>query len=140
MSIESGRTYKIVNAKAGTVLDLSGTDGITISGFSDNGGDNQRWQLQQGNHWTFRNLATGQYLGINGRIQDGAPIVGCNDAVEWDIYPDERDSSLHRIFVPGAPTPMNIDLSDHGNALPGTLVTLWGKWEGMNQAWRFEQA
>ena len=33
----------------------------------------------------------------------------------------------------------NVDLSDHGNATPGTPVTIWGKWEGENQVWRFEQ-
>ncbi|KAF9073993.1 ricin B lectin domain-containing protein [Rhodocollybia butyracea] len=151
MSIQSGNTYKITNGKSGTILDLSGTDGRTISGFSDNGGGNQRWQLQQGQRgqWTFRNVATGQYLGIDGPIQDGTPVVSCNDPVEWNIYPDERDSSVLQvcpflfeflIFVPNAPTAMNVDLSDHGNAEPGTIVTLWGKWEGKNQTWRFEEA
>jgi len=34
---------------------------------------------------------------------------------------------------------LNVDLSDHGNPTPGTPVTIWGKWEGENQVWRFEQ-
>ena len=42
------------------------------------------------------------------------------------------------IFVPNSN--FNVDLSDHGNANPGTPVTLWEKWEGENQVWRFEQA
>ncbi|KAE9398627.1 carbohydrate-binding module family 13 protein [Gymnopus androsaceus JB14] len=141
MSIESGRTYRITNVKSGTVLDLSGTDGRTISGFSDNGGSNQKWQLQQGQggQWTFRSDSGGQYLGIDGPVEDGTPLIAVREPVEWDIYPDDRDSSVFRIYVPNAPTAMNIDLSDHGNATPGTKVTLWGKWEGQNQTWRFEQ-
>jgi len=34
----------------------------------------------------------------------------------------------------------NVDLSDHGNATPGTPVTLWGHWNGENQVWRFQEA
>ncbi|KAJ3922615.1 carbohydrate-binding module family 13 protein, partial [Lentinula edodes] len=141
MSIQSGNTYKIYNGKSGTILDLSGTDGRTISGFSDNGGDNQKWQLEQGSggHWTFRNAASGQYLGVGGPFEDGTPLVSVDEPVRWDIYPDDEDSSVFRIYVPGAPTALNIDLSDHGNPTPGTIVTLWGKWEGKNQTWRFEQ-
>lgn len=58
--VQSGRTFKIVNAKSGTVIDLSGTDGqssapshfVSLSvirltstiviGFTDHGGANQR--------------------------------------------------------------------------------------------------
>ncbi|GAW02756.1 carbohydrate-binding module family 13 protein [Lentinula edodes] len=130
MSIRSGNTYKIYNGKSGTILDLSGTDGRTISGFSDNGGDNQKWQLEQGQggHWTFRNAASGQYLGVGGPFEDGAPLVSVNEPVRWDIYPDDEDSSVFRIYVPGAPTALNIDLSDHGNPTPGTIVTLCTKY------------
>jgi hypothetical protein len=35
-------TYKIVNAKAGTALDVSGTDGRTVSGWTFHGSENQR--------------------------------------------------------------------------------------------------
>ncbi|KAK7030862.1 hypothetical protein VNI00_013972 [Paramarasmius palmivorus] len=140
MAIQSGRSYRIVNAKSGTLLDLSGTDGVTISGFNSNGGDNQKWYLEQSDgHWTFR-CGTGKYLGINGNVEDGTPVVGVSNPVQWDIWPDEEDSNLHRIFVPGSQNPMNIDLSDHGNSANGTKIQLWYKWEGKNQAWRFEEA
>ncbi|KAJ3751171.1 carbohydrate-binding module family 13 protein [Lentinula detonsa] len=142
MSIQSGNVYKIYNGKSGTILDLSGTDGRTVSGFSDNNGDNQKWQLEQGpgGHWTFRSVASGQYLGVDGPIENGTPLVSVNEPFRWDIYPDDEDSSVFRVYVPGASTATNIDLSDHGNATPGTIVTLWIKWEGKNQTWRFEQA
>lgn len=44
-----------------------------------------------------------------------------------------------RIYIPGHPTPINIDLSDHGNPNPGTPVSIWGKWEGLHQQWIFEE-
>ncbi|KIK66041.1 carbohydrate-binding module family 13 protein [Collybiopsis luxurians FD-317 M1] len=142
MSVRSGCTYILVNGKAeSSVLDLSGTDGKNIIGWNDNGGDNQKWHLEQveGEHWTFRNRATGKYLGFEGPPRDGTPLVGVDYPVEWDIYPDNNDRNLHRVYVPRAPTAMNIDLSDHGNPNNGTPVTLWGKWEGKNQTWNFVQ-
>lgn len=51
-----------------------------------------------------------------------------------DVY----SRSDHSFFIHG--TKYNVDLSDHGNATPGTPVTLWGKWGGENQIWRLEQA
>ncbi|KAI3615083.1 carbohydrate-binding module family 13 protein [Moniliophthora roreri] len=160
MAIQSGRSYRIVNVKAGTVLDLSGTDGVSVSGFTANGGNNQKWYLDNSSgHWTFR-CGTGKYLGLDGEVQDGTPVIGVNQPVQWDIRPDEQDGSVYRrvvvmlprkegvtdaghthyrIFVPNAPTAMNLDLSDHGNANPGTKVTLWTKWEGKHQCWKFEE-
>ncbi len=40
--VQSGRTYKLVNAKAGTVLDLSGADNRQAIGYGFHGGDNQK--------------------------------------------------------------------------------------------------
>ena len=36
-------------------------------------------------------------------------------------------------------TPFNVDLSNHGDATPGTPVELWGKWQGVNQTWKFQK-
>ena len=40
--IESNKTYKLVNAKAGNVLDLSGSDKKSVSGRGWHAGDNQK--------------------------------------------------------------------------------------------------
>ena len=43
MSLEGGKTYKITNAKGGTVLDLSGgQEHSPITGYAWHGGANQR--------------------------------------------------------------------------------------------------
>lgn len=39
---ESGNTYKIISHKNGTALDLSGTDGVSITGWDSHDGDNQK--------------------------------------------------------------------------------------------------
>lgn len=40
--VQSGATYRLINAKAGNVLDLSGGDGKSIIGYDWHGGDNQK--------------------------------------------------------------------------------------------------
>jgi len=50
-----------------------------------------------------------------------------------------RSQLNYSIFVQGGCN-QNVDLSDHGNATPGTPVTLWGHWSGENQVWRFQEA
>ena len=36
-------------------------------------------------------------------------------------------------------TIQNVDLTDYGNATPGTAVAIWARWEGENQTWKFEK-
>ncbi|KAI1793804.1 ricin B lectin domain-containing protein [Ganoderma leucocontextum] len=137
--VESGRTYKLVNAKAGTVLDLSGADNRQTIGYGYHGGDNQKWALEQeDNQWLLRNVASGLYLSVEGLVEDGTSVLATGEHFKWDIWPDEEDSSTFRLFVPN--TQFNMDLSDHGSAVPGTHVVIWTKWHpGKNQTWRFEE-
>ncbi|RDB22014.1 hypothetical protein Hypma_010815 [Hypsizygus marmoreus] len=141
MSIQSGNTYKLVNVKGGTVIDLSGTDGTSVLGWNDHGGDNQKWVVEQnlGNQWSFKNVGSGRYLGLGEGHGNGRRLEGVEEPFGWDIFPDEEDSSVYRINAPGL-THFNVDLSDHGNSENGTPIALWGKWKGTNQKWRFEEA
>ncbi|KAF5376427.1 hypothetical protein D9615_008632 [Tricholomella constricta] len=144
MTIQHGRTYVLVNGKSGTVLDLSGTDGHSIhkppSGVVYPNNLVLQWVVENNNNqWTFKNVGTGRYLGIaSGNLKDNTQLRAVDQPVAWDIWPDDTNSSVHRIFAPG--TKLNVDLSDHGNAKNGTPVTLWGKWKGTNQTWKFEEA
>ncbi|KAH0580680.1 hypothetical protein H2248_002168 [Termitomyces sp. 'cryptogamus'] len=142
MSIEPYNTYILVNVKSGTALDLSGTDGYTVSGWERHGGENQRWTLEKfedTNQWTFRNVYSGKYLGLAelSELRDDIPIQGVDYPVPWDIFEDELDRSTYRIVVPE--TSFNVDLSNFGDPNNGTLVAIWGQWEALNQTWRFEQ-
>lgn len=49
---------------------------------------------------------------------------------------DSSGPFVDRIFVPN--TTFNIDLYGNGDATPGTPITLWYKWAGIHQTWRFE--
>lgn len=138
MSIQEGATYTLINVKSQTALDLSGGDGKSIIGFGFHGQGNQQWVLSKGSSggWVFRSVATGKYLDIEGAAGDGTPVIASNCSREWDIWPDEENSNAFRVFIPG--TSFNVDMSDHGNSTPGTPVTLWGKWKGINQTWEFK--
>ncbi|KAG5638070.1 hypothetical protein H0H81_002038 [Sphagnurus paluster] len=99
-------------------------------------GEDKDWVLDNVyDQWTFKNVGTGRYLEVAGPTGDGTPLIAVDGPVSWDIWPDDVDSSVYRIFVPN--TPFNVDLSDHGNPSNGTRVTLWSKWQGTNQTWRF---
>lgn len=139
--IESGGIYRLVNAKAGNVVDLSGGDNTSIIGYDWHGGDNQKWRfekLHDGPGWVIQNVGTGKFLSLTTNAQDGGQVLGTSDPTQWDVRPDEMDPSVYRIFVLN--TPFNLDLTDHGNPTPGTPVAVWGAWEGRNQCWRIERA
>ncbi|KAK6522681.1 hypothetical protein TWF281_002117 [Arthrobotrys megalospora] len=141
MSIRPGATYKIINARAGNVLDLSGTDGHSVTGWQWKGGDNQKWTLEQRDGlWVFRNREHGKYLGIAGsQVKFGTRLAGSDLPVGWDIRPEEDDITAYRILVPRQPCPMNVELSDNGNGNNGTPIQLWGQWPAVHQTWRFEE-
>ncbi|KAF5367922.1 hypothetical protein D9758_004362 [Tetrapyrgos nigripes] len=139
--LQEGRDYKIVNVKTGTVLDVSGENHTTVSGYTDQDSGNQKFKLEKNDEgkWIFRDHDHHKYIGLNEYAKDGTPLVATDDPFGWDIYHDgDGRDRVYRVFVPDAPPPgLNWDLSDHGNPNPGTIVTLWGKWEGEHQMWRF---
>ncbi|KAG6907730.1 hypothetical protein DXG01_007588 [Tephrocybe rancida] len=139
MSVEAGNRYVLVNVKSETALDLSGTDGSSILGWNQH--DRIQWELKHyegTNQWTFRNVGSGKFLGLaEQHLRDDVPLRAVEHPVPWDISRDDRDQSVYRIFVPG--TPFNVDLTNNGDSNNGTLVAIWGKWEGVNQTWRFHQ-
>ncbi|KAF7426221.1 hypothetical protein PC9H_008588 [Pleurotus ostreatus] len=139
VNLQPGAKYKFVNAKANNVADLSGGDNKSIIGYSDHNGANQTWEaLPGGNGWIFKNVATGQYLGINGLARDGTPVEGIHPPFEWHVKNDEGHPDTVRLFVPN--TLFNMDLSDNGNATAGTKIQVWNKWTpGVNQCWRLVQ-
>ncbi|RPD54586.1 ricin B-like lectin [Lentinus tigrinus ALCF2SS1-7] len=140
MSVQAGKAYKITNAKAGTVIDLSGgQDHSPITGYAYSGGTNQNWELEDANgHYNLKNAATGLYIGFDGEPSNGTPIIASSQPCEWEVKPDHSNPEVFRVFLAG--TQYCLDLSDHGNPNPGTPVTLWKKWEGgTNQTWRFEE-
>ncbi|KAG6844367.1 hypothetical protein H0H87_007443 [Tephrocybe sp. NHM501043] len=134
--VQSGNVYTITNAKSGTVIDLSGEDNRSIIGFPGYGTPNQQWKLEWTNiGWTFQSVGSGQYLGIDGSNTDGTRLVAVSNPFGWHIWHDEVDPSTYRIFVPN--TEFNIDLYARGSSVPGTPITLWYKWAGIHQTWKF---
>ncbi|KAF8817660.1 ricin B-like lectin [Phlegmacium glaucopus] len=137
-NVNSGINYLITNVKSGTAIDLSAGDNTTVTGWPVNGGTNQIWTLNwTGNSWTFRSVATGRYLAIQGTPADGLPIVGIDTPFEWHIWRDNANTNTFRIFVPF--TVQNLDLYANGLSTPGDPITLWSTWNGIHQTWNFMQ-
>jgi len=137
-NVTSNSTYVVTNVKSGTVMDLSAGDNSTITGWSPNGGVNQKWTLNwTGSAWTFRSNYTGTYLSIAGSPADGTRLVASPTAFEWHIWRDQANPNTFRIFVPN--TYENLDLWADGDPTPGDPITLWTAWSGIHQTWNFTQ-
>ncbi|KAJ3539159.1 hypothetical protein NMY22_g4864 [Coprinellus aureogranulatus] len=156
--VEAGGRYRIVNAKSGTVLDLSATNNEFVNGWKFHGRDNQIVRLylsyrtfpvlttlytpsgkplptallafQERRHWEVPRSPVDS---LQGRCQDCRSTHPFN----WHIWPDQKNPNVLRICVPE--TVFNVDLTGYGNATGGTPVELWGRWEGENQCWKFER-
>ncbi|PFH47536.1 carbohydrate-binding module family 13 protein [Amanita thiersii Skay4041] len=137
--LRSGAVYRIVNAKSGTALDLSGTDERSIIGWPKHDGDNQKWHVEENNGlYSLRNVRYGKYVGLEStHLKDAIKAIATENKFDWEVKQDEDDPTVFRFFVPG--TVFNLDLSNHGSDRGGTPVEIWGKWEGRNQCWRLEQ-
>ena len=111
-----------------------------------------------GNGWSFQNAYTGSYLGVQGNVSNGLPIVAVNSPFTWHIWRDDVNPNnfrwkstfplnirrgsylsffLDRIFVPN--TTQNLDLYNYGLNTSGDPIQLWSTWNGTHQTWNFTQ-
>ncbi|KAF5345652.1 hypothetical protein D9756_011244 [Leucocoprinus leucothites] len=137
--IQSGHVYRLTNVgNTSCVLDLSGADNRSVIGYSDHGGQNQRWMLDRtSDGWTIRNLGSGTYAGVeNYSTSNGAKVIALESEQKyfWHIWQDERNKEHFRISVPHVKK--SLDLSNHGK---GPDIEIWGQWEGLNQLWTFDE-
>ncbi|KAJ7223909.1 ricin B-like lectin [Mycena rebaudengoi] len=136
--VQSGLTYRIINAKSGTAIDLSAADNRSIIGYPYHNTPNQHWTLTWvGDGWTFHSVASGLYINIARAPADGTVLVASSTPYKFHIWHDEVHPLNYRIFVPQ--TSFNFGMYGNGDPTPGTLVTLWAKWRGIHQTWRFER-
>ncbi|KAF3904991.1 hypothetical protein AA313_de0201826 [Arthrobotrys entomopaga] len=103
MQLNEGGKYRLINVHGGTVLDLSKTDEISILGWQNNEGDNQKWILGKNDdgQWTFKNVDRPLYLGVPAfggvsNLKDGTPLAGSIEPFGWDIWPDDENPVYFR--------------------------------------------
>uniref|UniRef100_A0A8H8CG26 Ricin B lectin domain-containing protein n=1 Tax=Psilocybe cubensis TaxID=181762 RepID=A0A8H8CG26_PSICU len=139
VNVESEARYVIVNKKAGTVIDLSGTDNHSIIGWERHDGTNQQWEtIEVDGRWHIKNVGNGLYLSLGGAgPNDDVRLVGSEDHYSWELVRDDEDENGIRIKVPDSWH--NVDLTNHGDPTPGTPIAIWGRWQGQNQVWYFER-
>ncbi|KAI0331521.1 hypothetical protein GY45DRAFT_1322075 [Cubamyces sp. BRFM 1775] len=95
--IESSHTYKLTHGRTRTVLDLSAKDWQSIKSAAWEASDYQKWVAEEagsGGRWTFRNVATGLYLGVDGAPRPNALVIATRTETAWDIQPGREPSSV----------------------------------------------
>ncbi|KAI9566641.1 carbohydrate-binding module family 13 protein [Boletus coccyginus] len=136
--IQSGHKYALINVKGGTALDLSGGDNRSIIGYPFHGGPNQEWYFEKAgeDHVFFiKSSGSGLFLTSAGELYDGQKVVADDAPFPWRVE-DVGNSEVKCVV---ANRNFCVDLSDYGNAKPGTPVELWGRWDGENQKWRLDK-
>ncbi|KAI9566642.1 carbohydrate-binding module family 13 protein [Boletus coccyginus] len=138
--IQSGHKYALINVKGGTALDLSGGDNRSIIGFPYHGGPNQEWYFEKAGEdhvFYIKSAESSQpkYLTSAGGLHDGQKVVVDDAPFPWCVE-DVGDRVIR--ISPESNRNFCVDLSDYGNAKPGTPVELWGRWDGDNQKWRLK--
>ncbi|KAF5319147.1 hypothetical protein D9619_008474 [Psilocybe cf. subviscida] len=149
--VEDRATYVIINAKSGTVMDLSGADNesgmylhlqidhwinstMQLSDTQATAGRTSR--TNEG--WHLRNVDKGTYLAVGGEIRDDTRLIARDEPFTWHLWDDEQNRAAVRICVPD--TQENVDLTNYGGLQDGTRIAIWGRWEpGENQTWFFEK-
>ncbi|KAH9914388.1 uncharacterized protein BXZ73DRAFT_54983 [Epithele typhae] len=155
--IQSGHTYKLVNTQTRTVLALDMADFRTITGAPWSNADHQKWvaewprQPNAGSttRWSFRSVATGLFLGLDGAGRRGTSIVATRDETEWDTRAEVGNPSalrcVHFAFgVERALTWWTRSLEIPGgrltlNLTAGVSAKLCDGAGGGEQYWRFEE-
>ncbi|KAF9559357.1 carbohydrate-binding module family 13 protein [Agrocybe pediades] len=140
LNIASGNSYVIVNTQSQTVMDLSGNDSVSVIGYPRHGGPNQQWELIFAqNGWHIKSVSSGKYLRHEGDDQNGRRLIATHDPFLWYIWPDTQNVTAGRISVASSSQIYDVDLTDFGNATPGTPVQIWGRTSHNNQVWQFDR-
>lgn len=140
--LESGHTYRLTQAKTRTVLDLSMKDWSSVRSTAWDASDNQKVRFpcspsdskltyllrcapqwvaelaESGSGWTFRSVATGLFLSVEGTPRPNASVVATREVTTWDLYPardpstvryarmrPKRKSELTKFFDSGSSSP-----------------------------------
>ncbi|EIW52697.1 uncharacterized protein TRAVEDRAFT_31827 [Trametes versicolor FP-101664 SS1] len=100
--------------------------------------DNQKWvaeRAETGSGWTFRSVATGLFLSVEGTPRPNASVVATREVTTWDLYP-ARDPSTVRLVVSGPGAQLCVQVGSSGASVKlGDLRD-----GGEAQQWRLEKA
>ncbi|TBU27429.1 hypothetical protein BD309DRAFT_954872 [Dichomitus squalens] len=145
VQIKPSHTYRFIHAKSRAVLDLSMADFKSVAAGTWADSDNQKWVAERARsvpetgatRWTFRNVATGLYLGIDGAPRSAARVAATRTETEWDVRPDREDPAALRVVVPTAR--LALQLGDKGIPQQGAPAMLWENRDGEDQRWQLEE-
>ncbi|KAG7094027.1 hypothetical protein E1B28_007649 [Marasmius oreades] len=130
-------TYKIVNVKGGTAIDLSSEDGKSVIAFTEKyqGDSNQQWTFERlGAGYSIRNVRNGAYLSVNLKNAIGQPIETSYYPVSWELVVFDSQNNIYRIGWPGGE--YVFDLRDYGNPKAKNKIDLHGQGMETWKLWR----
>ncbi|WP_164471876.1 RICIN domain-containing protein [Halosimplex salinum] len=142
--ITSGATYRLTPVHSGKALEVAsaGTgDGDNVQQWSWNGGDQQRWvveELDDGNY-RIENVNSGNVLDVpNGDTANGTTIQQWSwhggDMQRWNIV--QNDDGTYRVENVASGNVLDVD---SWSTADGADVIDWDWLEGDNQRWNFEE-
>lgn len=136
----SVNTFKFVNQKSGKLIDVSGgstADGGNIIQWRDNGGNNQRWQLQYDGkgYFKIKNVNSGKLMDVaSGSTSNGGNILqwtdNGGDNQKWRII----DKGNGYFMLKNKKSGLLVDVSG-GSTDDGANIIQWSSNGGTNQAW-----
>ncbi|KIK62091.1 carbohydrate-binding module family 13 protein [Collybiopsis luxurians FD-317 M1] len=138
MSLVHGQAYTIINSATNTVVDLSGSDNVTIQGWQDNGGySNQKWvALIAGDGWIFKNARTGAFITLQNYCAGSSTrVVSGKIPVVWSLTPTGATGS-YTVTLPLVNSPLALDLYG-SNVANGTSIIVFTPTGNPNQVWKF---
>jgi hypothetical protein len=138
----SGTVYKLLNLNSGKVLDINAngtTDGTNVQIWTDNGGENQKWQAFANGDGTYKliNPISGKALDVSGSgTTDGTNVQIWTDngsaAQKWQMI--ANGDGTYKLINPNSGKAL--DVSSAGTA-DGTNVQIWTDNGSGAQKWQF---
>ncbi|KAI0643333.1 hypothetical protein C8Q79DRAFT_915492 [Trametes meyenii] len=97
-------------------------DWRSLSSAAWDASDNQKWvaeRVESGDGWTFRSVATGFFLGVDGAARPGASVIATREETAWDLSVSREPSTFRlvvltdaRLGVQPGPTGRSVILGD----------------------------
>jgi hypothetical protein len=139
----SVNNFKFINQKSNKLMDVSGystSDGGNIIQWTDNGGNNQRWQLQYdgAGYFKLKNVNSGKLADVSsGSTESGANVLqwtdNNGDNQKWRII----DKGNGYFILKNKKSGLVLDISDGSTADGGNVIQYTSN-GGTNQAWKIQ--
>lgn len=142
--IVSGATYKVMAKCSGKLMEVNGgstADGANVQQWTDNGGNNQKWRIDNmgSGYYKFTNINSGKVLDVAGSsTADGANVQQWSDngstAQRWRI--DDMGAGYYKLTAQCSGKVLDVNGSSTAD---GANIQQWSDNGSDAQRWRLTQ-